>query len=293
MAEKISRITVLANKGGVGKTLVAVSLGVCLGRLLPEERVVIVDADPGSRTTSLLLGGSAAPEHDIFDCLNDPMVQPEEVLVRSPLLPNLYIIPNTRGYDLEPALRREKEVPRKKLIQLINHLDGFASFTVFDTPPGKRTLHFFLSLATTCFLVTQPKEDSLRPSHEMLISFEKKSREAKLLDVKNIDYLVINAVTESDDMRKVFEFAAEHGVKIAAIIPWSAAVEESISAWQPLPLFRPDDPAAVALCQLAKKIAGMEDWEDYTLAEKRSPVGGVPGYRRVLDRLGRVLRWKR
>lgn len=66
----VKTITIVNNKGGTGKTVVAVHLAICLGRL--GFRVLFVDNDTQSNATTLLLDSGATYPRDIRTLLKDP-----------------------------------------------------------------------------------------------------------------------------------------------------------------------------------------------------------------------------
>jgi|Deesub1362B_J571_1020462.scaffolds.fasta_scaffold00376_8 septum site-determining protein MinD len=290
MEQRTKVIVLLSNKGGTGKTFIASNLGVAFAQMCPGENVIMVDVDPGSRTTSMLLGPSTTPRKDIFDFFRDPEVLPEDAVVRSSVMNNLLVMPNVRGFEPHPSLKN-KELLRKKLSLLLQFFDDHTSFAIIDLPAGKTTLHYFFSLVGTCYLVVRPTQDSLTAGEQMIGTLSNLAMKTLKRDERLIDGVIANAVIRGEE-EKVRNFFKKHGVEVVQIVPYSPAVEEAIERWECLVTYKPDDPAAIAIRQLAAKIAGREGWEDISVQESRDRRGGVLEALRRMRILRSILRKK-
>ena len=133
-------ISIINNKGGVGKTALACNLGAALSRM--KQKVLIVDNDPQSNASVNILQGSSADQkctlYELLDPDNKNDAPLKDCIYLSPQQKNLYCLPNVRatsGLDMELV----SNYPASLNI-LRNKLKDYAEktfdFTIIDTPPN-------------------------------------------------------------------------------------------------------------------------------------------------------------
>jgi len=129
-----TRIIAVANqKGGVGKSTTAVSLGAALAEL--GRRVLVVDLDPqGNASTGLGIRHEARAV-TVYDVLADE-APIEQAIVETPL-PGLYAIPSTidlAGAEIELVSQFSRELKLRKAMEPLK--DSGFDFVLLDCPPS-------------------------------------------------------------------------------------------------------------------------------------------------------------
>lgn len=122
-------ISVINQKGGVGKTTTAVNLAASLGVL--EKKVLLIDMDPQGNATSM-----SSIKVENFNTIYDMMADPQVKAVYDTEVPFMKVIPcnsDLTGAEVELLEIKEKRefVLRKTLEKLKNKFD----FIIIDSPP--------------------------------------------------------------------------------------------------------------------------------------------------------------
>ena len=120
MSRKSSIISVINQKGGVGKTTTAINLCSSLG--IMEQSTLLVDIDPQSNSSSGLGIDTRNLDKTVYDLLLD-QASFEEVVVKSDY-PNLSILPssiNLVGAEIEMVNLPNREKIMKRVIEKIRN----------------------------------------------------------------------------------------------------------------------------------------------------------------------------
>jgi chromosome partitioning protein len=139
-------ITLLNEKGGVGKTTLATHIA--SGLAIRGHRVVLVDADPQG-TASASLGLTKEPRiYDLFvrgaSWQDTLQLAPQDNYTNvTPKGSLLILTGNTETRSISNEMSRITE-PRRRFQQL----EGFADYVIIDTPPTPSLLHSSILLAT-------------------------------------------------------------------------------------------------------------------------------------------------
>ena len=131
-------ISLVNQKGGVGKTTSSINLAASLGVL--KKRVLLVDLDPQGNTTTGIGINKADIGKSVYDLLIDNASLKETIVKNK--FKNLYVLPatiNLAGADIELMEKSRTEPGFVKGGQLKKHLDmakDMFDFIIIDCPPS-------------------------------------------------------------------------------------------------------------------------------------------------------------
>ena len=127
-------ISIVNQKGGVGKTTTAVNLSASLGVL--EKKILLIDADPQANATSAIgvYLTEKANQKTIYEVIENT-TNIENTIIKTDS-PNLYIIPSSIdlvGAEIELVNHPEREYMLNKQLKLIKE---DYDFIIIDCPPS-------------------------------------------------------------------------------------------------------------------------------------------------------------
>ena len=129
----MKKICIFNQKGGVGKTTTNINL--CAFLAMEGYRVLTIDIDPQGNTTSGLGLDKRNLEYSMYDVLTAD-TSLENVIIKSELIPNLYIAPSTMelaGAEVEIIGVKDRETI---LLREISKIQDQYDFIFIDCPPS-------------------------------------------------------------------------------------------------------------------------------------------------------------
>ena len=141
-------ISLVNQKGGVGKTTTSINLSASLGKL--GKKTLLVDLDPQGNTSTGLGINKSDISASVYDCLNGS-TNAKKAIIKTKFT-NLYIMPatiNLAGIDielLEMTHENENFKMNEQLKNVIDSVRGKFDYIIIDCPPS-------LGLLTTNALV--------------------------------------------------------------------------------------------------------------------------------------------
>src|SRR4051812_20999678 len=238
-------VSVTGGKGGVGKSTVAVNLAVAYAD--QRARTLMVDTDLGTADLNMLLG--VAPQRTILDALAGAPL--EDVLVEA------------HGISLMPALNGSYALStigpagQRRLIELVASLAGRFDTLVVDVGAGIGAVQTALAGATAhTLVVVNPEPLSIANAYACLkvLSTEQGVRHAYIVPNRVTSKVQIDEITGG--LGALVRRFLDLDVTALPAIPLDASVGEAAAAGVPLLVHSPHAPAARAIRQLARLIAG-------------------------------------
>lgn len=236
--------TVTSGKGGVGKTTIAVNLGVSLSRM--RKKTIVVDAD-------LAMGGVAA----ILGLDETPVTLHEVLSGKGSIEKASY---QTQGVNVLPSghtiMGFLKSNP-KKLEGVIDKLTKKYDYVIIDSPPGLNKYSLIpLKNADEVLLVVTPDHPAVQATSKL----------RSVIDVVNVNVrgVVVNRSKKITFLaglmgtkRAMSNENIEHRLKtkILETVPEDSAVIESMNVKKSVVIYKPKSPASKAIDSLARTLS--------------------------------------
>ena len=153
------KIVITSGKGGVGKTTVAVNLGVALSNL--GLRIVLVDLDFGLNNLDVVMG---VENRVIFDMLDvfEGRCRIKQALVQSDYRKNLFVFPSGK-------IDFSNRITGQNVKLLIESLNSVFDYIIIDCPAGiDLGFHRAVSCADEAIVVVTPNLTSLRDADKVV-----------------------------------------------------------------------------------------------------------------------------
>lgn len=179
-------IAIASGKGGVGKTNLAVNLGIALSEM--GQNVIVVDADLGLANINVLMG--LTPKYNLFH-VTKGIKSMRDVVISTPY--NIRFVAGACGFS---ELANMKDSERKNLIRGIETLKD-ADIVIVDTGAGisKNVISFALS-SDDVVIITTAEPTSITDAYGIIKSISMEQTKV------NIN-LVVNRVKHSHEAKRV------------------------------------------------------------------------------------------
>ena len=252
-------ITITSGKGGVGKSSIAVNLGLSL--VNSGKKVLLFDGDLGLANINVLMG--IIPKYNLYHTVKG-YKSISEIIIHTP--EGLDIIPGASGHS-NIANLSEKE--RKSIIQDFTRLNRYDVFLI-DTGAGINLNVVELALpADDIIVLTTPEPTSITDAYGIIKSI------ALVSSDKNI-HLVVNRASSSIEGRKVSERLVNiceqflnFKIQSLGFIYEDINVSKSVRKQKPFYLLFPKSKASACLNILTSKILD----QDINLRNKSNGIG--------------------
>lgn len=251
-------ISLVNQKGGVGKTTTSINLSASLAVL--NKKVLLIDLDPQGNTTTGVGINKADIERSIYDVLTDKC-QISDAIIRT-RYKGLYVLPatiNLAGLDIELIEKGQTDPGFTKASQLKKHLDEIKDkfdYIIIDCPPslGLITTNA-LTASNSVIIPVQCEFFALEGIMQLLntIMLAQKSLNPNL-EIEGVLLTMLDSRTNLgievvDDIRKFFKEKVYN-----TIIPRLIRLTEAPSHGEPIIAYDPKSRGSAAYLNLAKEV---------------------------------------
>ncbi len=251
-------ISLVNQKGGVGKTTTSINLSASLGYL--GKRVLLVDLDPQGNTTTGVGINKGEIDNSILDVLTE-RCSIKEAIVRT-RYDNLYVLPatiNLAGLDMELAELSRQNPSLVKNAQLKKALDSVKdvfNYIIIDCPPSLGILTTnALTTSDSVIIPVQCEFFALEGITQLLNSIMLAQKNLNPnLDIEGVLLTMLDSRTllgleVVEDIRRFFKERVYN-----TIIPRLIKLTEAPSHGKPILAYDPKHRATEAYINLAKEV---------------------------------------
>lgn len=250
----MTRIMSLVNqKGGVGKTTTTISLGAYLAQL--GQKVLIVDLDPQSNATSCLGVDKRDVESGIYEALIGARAASDSVLRNQSL--GMSLLPSTTALAGAQVELVDFEGREQLLRQALFPLDGRYDYILVDCPPslGILTINGLLAASSGIVIPVQCEYLALEGLSQLMATLHRVRRglfpglEIKGLLMTMFDTRTNLAQDVVNEVRRHFP-----GQVFETVIPRTVRLAEAPSHGIPISIYAPKSKGALAYHSLAREL---------------------------------------
>jgi chromosome partitioning protein len=225
-------ISVMNQKGGCGKTTVAINLAASFREL--GRKVLLIDLDPQAHAS---LGLGVPPEEvetTTYDLLKDPRVKVSDAVRK--VGENLFIVPSSPVLSAIEQELSGKQGRESRLLSKLTRAPGDFDYIVIDSPPSIGLLTFNALMASGEVVIP------IDPSYFSIQGLEKLRETLELLERETNHTIAVHVLMSNVERRTAFsreiigEVERSHGgVLLKTIVCHSVRYKEA--AFQGMPIF--------------------------------------------------------
>ncbi len=238
------KITVVSGKGGVGKSNIALNLGLALAR--DGARVLVVDGNVNLSNLDILSG--ASPVYRLLDVVEG------NVNIKgaaAEISKDVFLIAGSS----DGRLKRLSSGDAATFFREVRLAEPAFHYVVIDTAAGIVQESISLALLSDeVFVVSTPEPTAVMDAYVLVKAIKRinSSSDLKLLINRAQD------AAEAEEVKAKFDLVSEHflntKIEYAGYIPSDSLVEKAVSVQSPFMQEFPDSPASQAIKGIADRI---------------------------------------
>ncbi len=246
----VRRIAVTSGKGGVGKSNISLSLGICFQKL--GRRTLLVDADTNLANIDILLGIS--PKYTLTDAiLKDQFMA--DILVEGPL--GLKILPAGSGVLEMVGL---EEVVQDRIERGLREIEQRHDLIILDTGAGiSEGVVEWASGSDEVIIVTTPEPTAITDAYAAIKVISARNLAVKMLLLVNLARNQEEAEEVARKIKLVVENYLTVSLEFIGFIPADVHVPQAVHRQTPFAICYPRCPAAINLTMIARRLLKLPD----------------------------------
>lgn len=271
VATKQRVIAITSGKGGVGKTNLAINLGIALHR--HNQRVIIMDADLGLANVNVILG--KIPEFNLFHVMKG-LKRMDEVVINTNY--GIRFIAGASGFSQLANLSEESRVNMIKNLDQLNDAD----VVIVDTGAGvsNNVLSFVLA-ADEVIIVTTPEPTAITDAYGIIKAVSAETSNCELKLIVNRVKSVVEARKVSERVVNIASQFLNMKVSYLGFVFDDNTVSQAVIRQTPFIEYDRKGRAALCVDHLAKRLLNITD-EEYK--ERKGISGFIQGLMTFYDK---------
>lgn len=246
---RLTRVIAIASgKGGVGKTNLAINMGILFAR--EGKRVLVMDADLGLANINVILG--VIPKYNLYHVMKGQK-KLSEIIIDTPQ--GIRIIAGASGFS---KLANLGEKDREVFVESLDELSG-EDIMIIDTGAGvSRNVLSFVLAADEAIIVTTPEPTAITDAYGIIKAISTESS-------RTVTKLIVNRVTSFTEGKQV----ADRVINIAGqflnvkvenlgMVFDDEAVLKSVRKQCPFVLAFPKSKATCSVDHIVKRLLNIE-----------------------------------
>jgi flagellar biosynthesis protein FlhG len=235
-------ITFTSGKGGVGKSTVALNIGVALSR--SGKRVLLVDGDANLGNLDIMMGVS--PRYRLGDVLCGAR-DIEDVLVEP--LPNLKLLAGNSG---EPGSTTMNDRMQEEFLDSLFALDEPFDFILIDSAAGLTSTIVAYALGSdTAVVVTNPEPTAVMDAYAVIKLIALASHDKEIGVLMNGARVPARADEAAQKLSMIVQHFLKREIQYLGCIPFDEHVSEAVTQQRPVLQLFPTTGASLSLQSLA------------------------------------------